>query len=82
MSKWPRSKKGKIILSEWDTKTTKIQRNLSLSDSSSERSFNSEDAEANLAEVEDEQSDRKSQVSYECLENDIAYADEPLADEE
>ena len=30
---------------------------MSLSDSSSERSFNSEDSEANLAEVEDEQSD-------------------------
>ena len=35
---------------------------MSLSDSSSERSFNSEDSEANLAEVEDEQSDRESQV--------------------
>ena len=53
-----------------------------LSDSSSERSFNSEDSEANLAEVEDEQSDRESQVSCESLENDIAYANEPLADEE
>ena len=82
MRKWPRSEKGKIILSERDTKTTKIQRNLSLSDSSSDKSFNSEDCEANLAEVEDEQSDRESQVSYESLENDIAYADEPLADEE
>ena len=55
---------------------------MSLSDSSSERSFNSEDSEANLAEVEDEQSDRESQVSCESLENDIAYANEPLADEE
>ena len=55
---------------------------MSLSDSSSERSFNSEDSEANLAEVEDEQSDCESQVSFESLENDIAYADEPLADEE
>ena len=57
---------------------------MSLSDSSSERSFNSEDSEANLAEVEDEQSDRESQVSCQCesLENDIAYANEPLADEE
>ena len=82
MSKWPRSEKGKIILSERDTKTTKIQWNLSLSDSISERSFNLEDSEANLAEVEDEQSDRESQVSYESLENDITYADEPLADEE
>ena len=82
MSKWPRSEKGEIILSERDTKTTKIQRNMSLSDSSSERSFNSEDSEANLAEVEDEQSDRESQVSCESLENDIAYANEPLADEE
>ena len=35
---------------------------MSLSDSSSERSFNSEDSEANLAEVEDEQSDRESQI--------------------
>ena len=84
MSKWPRSEKGEIILSKRDTKTTKIQRNMSLSDSSSERSFNSEDSEANLAEVEDEQSDRESQVSCQCesLENDIAYANEPLADEE
>ena len=55
---------------------------MSLSDSSSERSFNSEDSEANLAEVEDEQSDRESQVSCESLENDIAYENEPLADEE
>ena len=57
---------------------------MSLSDSSSERSFNSEDSEANLAEVEDEQSDRESQVACQCesLENDIAYANEPLADEE
>ena len=55
---------------------------MSLSDSSSERSFNSEDSEANLAEVEDEQSDRESQVPCESLENDIAYADPPLADEE
>ena len=55
---------------------------MSLSDSSSERSFNSEDSEANLAEVEDEQSDRESQVSCESLENDIAYPDQPLADEE
>ena len=55
---------------------------MSLSGSSSERSFNSEDSEPNLAEVEDEQSDRESQVSCESLENDIAYADEPLADEE
>ena len=55
---------------------------MSLSDSSSERSFNSEDSEANLAEVEDEQSDCESQVSCESSENDIAYADEPLADEE
>ena len=46
MSKRPRSEKGKIILSERDAKTTKIQRNMSLSDSSSERSFNSEDSEA------------------------------------
>ena len=63
---------------------------MSLSDSSSERSFNSEDSEANLAEVEDEQSDRESQVTTACksvvlcacesLENDIAYADEPLAE--
>ena len=82
MSKRPRSEKGKIILSERDAKTTKIQRNMSSSDSSSERSFNSEDSEANLAEVEDEQSDRESQVSCESLENDIAYANEPLADEE
>ena len=51
------TEKGEIILSERDTKTTQIQRNMSLSDSSSERSFNSEDSEANLAEVEDEQSD-------------------------
>ena len=35
---------------------------MSLSDSSSERSFNSEDSEANLAEVEDEQSDCESQA--------------------
>ena len=55
---------------------------MSLSGSSSERSFNSEDSGANLAEVEDERSDRKSQVSCESLENDIAYVDEPLADEE
>ena len=57
---------------------------MSLSDSSSERSFNSEDSVANLAQgpCEDEQSDRESQVSCESLENDIAYADEPLADEE
>ena len=48
---------------------------MSLSDSSSERSFNSEDSEANLAEVEDEQSDCESQVSCESPENDIAYAD-------
>ena len=32
--------------------------------------------------MEDEQSDRESQVSFESLKNDIAYADEPLADEE
>ena len=51
---------------------------MSLSDSSSERSFNSEDSEANLAEVEDEQSDCESQVSCESPENDIAYDDEPL----
>ena len=63
-------------------KTTKNQRNMSLSDSSSESSFNSEDSEANLAKVEDEQSDCESQVSCESLENDVAYADEPLADEE
>ena len=56
---------------------TKIQQSMSLSDSNSERSFNSEDSEANLAEVEDEQSDCESQVSCESLENDIAYADEP-----
>ena len=56
------SEKGEIILSERDTKTIKNQRNMSLSDSSSERSFNSEDSEANLAEVEDEQSDCESQV--------------------
>ena len=55
---------------------------MSLSDSSSESSFNSEDSEANLAKVEDEQSDYESQVSFESLENDVAYADEPLADEE
>ena len=55
---------------------------MSLSDSNSERSLNSEDSEANLAEVEDEQSDREPQVACESLENDIAYADEPLADEE
>ena len=55
---------------------------MSLSDSSSESSFNSEDSEANLAKVEDEQSDCESQVSGESLENDVAYADEPLADEE
>ena len=55
---------------------------MSLSDSSSERSFNSEDSEANLAEVEDEQSDCELQVSCESLENDVAYADEPLADDE
>ena len=55
---------------------------MSLSDSSSERSFNSEDSEANLAEMEDEQSDCESQVSCESPENDIAYADEPLADDE
>ena len=60
---------------------------MSLSDSSSEGSFNSEDSEANLAEVEDERSDRESQVSCESLEKgnpekDIAYADQPLADEE
>ena len=55
---------------------------MSLSDSSSESSFNSEDSEANLAKVEDEQSDSESQVSCESLENDVAYADEPLADEE
>ena len=55
---------------------------MSLSDSSSERSFNSEDSEANLAKVEDEQSDYESQVSCESLENDVAYADEPLAYEE
>ena len=55
---------------------------MSLSDSSSERSFNSEDSEANSAEVEDEQCDRESQVSCERLENAIAYADQPLADEE
>ena len=67
MSKWPRSEKGKIISSERDIKTTKIQRNMSLSDSSSERSFNSEDSEANLAEVEDEQSDCESQVSCESF---------------
>ena len=57
---------------------TRIQRNMSLSDSSSEGSFNSEDSEANLAEVEDERSDRESQVSRESLEKDIAYADQPL----
>ena len=51
---------------------------MSLSDSSSEGSFNSEDSEANLAEVEDERSDRESQVSCESLEKDIAYADQPL----
>ena len=68
-SKWPRSEKGEIILSERDTKTTQIQRNMSLSDSSSERSFNSEDSEANLAEVEDEQSDRESQVACESLDS-------------
>ena len=55
---------------------------MSLSDSSSESSFNSEDSEANLANGEDEQSDCESQVSCESLENDVAYADEPLADEE
>ena len=55
---------------------------MSLSDSSSESSFNSEDSEANLAEVEDEQSDCESQVSCESPENDVAYADEPLADDE
>ena len=49
---------------------------MSLSDSSSEGSFNSEDSEANLAEVEDERSDRESQVSCESLEKDIAYADQ------
>ena len=32
--------------------------------------------------MEDEQSDRESQVSCESLKNDFAYADEPLADEE
>ena len=32
--------------------------------------------------MEDEQSDRESQVSCESLKNDIAYADEPVADEE
>ena len=37
---------------------------------------------ANLAKVEDEQSDCESQVSCESPENDIAYADEPLADDE
>ena len=42
---------------------------MSLSDSSSERSFNSEDSEANLAEVEDEQSDRESQVACESLDS-------------
>ena len=55
---------------------------MSLSDSSSESSFNSEDSEANLAKVEDEQSDCESQVSFESLENDVAYADELLADKE
>ena len=55
---------------------------MSSSDSSSEKSFNSEDSEANLAEMEDEQSDCESQVSCESPENDVAYADEPLADEE
>ena len=55
---------------------------MSLSDSSSEGSFNSEDSEANLAEVEDERSDRESQVSCESLEKDVAFADQPLADEE
>ena len=56
---------------------------MSLSDSSSEGSFNSEDSEANLAEVEGERSDRESQVSCESLEKgnpekDIAYADQSL----
>ena len=37
---------------------------------------------ANLAKVEDEQSDCESQVSCESPENDIAYADESLADDE
>ena len=46
---------------------------MSLSDSSSERSFNSEDYVANLAEVEDEQSDCESQVLCESLENDVAF---------
>ena len=55
---------------------------MSLSDSSSEGSFNSEDSQPNLAEVEDERSDRESQVSCESLEKDIAFADQPLADEE
>ena len=63
-------------------KTTKNQRNMSLIDSTSGRSFNSEDSEANLAKVEDEQSDCESQVSCESLENDVAYADELLADDE
>ena len=67
------SEKGEILLSKRDTKTTKIQRNMSLSDSSSERSFNSEDSVANLAEVEDEQSDCESQVLCESLENDVAF---------
>ena len=51
----------------------KNQRNMSLSDSSSERSFNSEDSVANLAEVEDEQSDCESQVLCESLENDVSF---------
>ena len=33
------------------------------------RGFNSEDSEANLAEVEDEQSDRQSQVACESLDS-------------
>ena len=57
------SEKGEILLSKRDTKTTKIQRNMSLSESSSERSFNSEDSVANLAEVEDEQSDCELQIA-------------------
>ena len=67
------SEKGEILLSKRDTKTTKIQRNMSLSDSSSEKSFNSEDSVANLAEVEDEQSDCESQVLCESLENDVSF---------
>ena len=46
---------------------------MSLSDSSPERSFNSEDSVANLAEVEDEQSDCESQVLCESLENDVSF---------